>query len=58
MPTIEIEVKVECACGERLDAVTDREWNIIVDPCGKCGKEDFDKGWDEGYAECEKDNNL
>lgn len=53
MAVIEVEVEVSCVCGNPLSATATGD-KIETEVCEKCVEE----GYNEGYAQCEKDNDL
>jgi len=63
MPTLELEFEVYCSCGRGLCGNTKEGTNghsqyITVEPCEKCLGAKYDEGFADGYAQCEKDNDL
>ena len=55
MATIKIDVPIYCTCGEELSEGRDEN---TLEPCERCKDESYDEGQGDGYAQCEKDNNL
>ena len=62
MPEITVNVELYCAyCGagicnngsERRDGR-----GLDIEPCDNCLSKEYDKGYAEGYAKCEEDNDL
>lgn len=64
MSVLELEFEVYCTCGNGLCQNTTESSNrhsqyITVEPCEKCldakEAEGYGRGYDEGFAECEKE---
>lgn len=46
-----IDLEITCKCGATLEArVSKHNDEIFVDPCEECMKDEFNKGYEEGYT--------
>jgi len=59
MPILKLEFEVYCSCGNGLCGNSTEGANrysqyITIEPCEKCK----DNSYEEGYAQCERDNQL
>lgn len=63
MPCLELEFEVYCSCGKGLcgnstEGINRHSQYITVEPCEDCMNRAREEGKNEGYSECEKDNDL
>ena len=63
MPVLEVEFEVFCSCGAGLcnnatEGKNRHSQYITVEPCSNCLDSSHEEGREEGYEQCEKDNEL
>ena len=59
MMSIEVDFEIDCAdCGQSLDIDGSLDRGYTMRPCLKCIDQTYDKGVEDGYENCKKDNDL